>query len=256
VRLGVSGVVALALLVFGFWGNMSMGSGLFSSRKAHDIMVGQNAEGGFAGSDMAKSWKPGDVILMRSGLCEADLLRSDIPPATRPQVERAILAPLTTLYPDSSRKPVIPLSFSEYRNEKVKTPAGDPELLRGYYDDEFVARLKQYNRFWLTGVGPDPYPNSWYYLAGVVPWMATALDRGDLVLARFREKEDRYITVKPNLGLEEPIKGLAPKPGEGVEDMRPDDFKNFAHIVRNKTAEDAKYDKKDEKKDDKKDDKK
>jgi hypothetical protein len=105
-------------------------------------------------------------------------------------------------------------------------------------------------------VGPDAYPNSRSYLACVVPWLATALDRGDLLLARNRgQKKDpeHYILVKPKLGLEEPIKGLAPKPGEAVEDLLPDDFKNFAHIVRPRTPEDkTTEDKKDEKKDEKK----
>jgi hypothetical protein len=237
VRLGVAGVVALALLAFGFSKTWSLGDGhLASSGKAKSIMLGQTSEGGLAGTKMVAVWKEGDVVLMRSGLLESDFLRTDVPEANRPQVERAILAPLTLLYPDSSHKPVIALTFSQYRNDKVKSPAANHAPLADYYNADFVAALKHYKRYWMTGVGPDETANSWWYLACVVPWMATSLDRGDLLLARERsDAAERYVTVKPGLSPDEPIKGLAPKGGSlDVEDLKAEDFKNFVHIVKPK----------------------
>jgi hypothetical protein len=240
VRLGVAGVVALALLAFGFSKNWSLGDGnLGSSDKAKNIMVAESSEGGLPGSNMTKVWEEGDLVLMRAGLPESDFLRTDIPEVNRPQVERAILAPLTLLYPDSSNKPVMALTLSQYRNDRVKTTAADRAPLNDYYNAEFVAALKNYRRFWMTGVGPGETCNSWWYLACVVPWMATSLDRGDLLLARSRGTRDdpeHYITVKPNLGPDEPIKGLAPKPGAPVEDLNRDDFKVYASIVKPKEA--------------------
>jgi hypothetical protein len=229
VRLGVSLVVAVGLLVMGYFPDYSGGQRLFSGGLAQRIMGLPHSEdlrGGLAGMDMDERWKPGDVVLLRSGLIESDLLRTDIPEAARPAVERAMLAPLTLLYDDSSHKPVIPLTLSQYRNDKIRTPAGDKAPLTDYYDAEFVARLKNYDRFWLTGVGPGDTPNSWYYLAGFVPWLVDHLDRGELVIARNRpDRAERYVVVKPHLGLEESIKGL-------TEDIRPTDYNVELHVVR------------------------
>jgi hypothetical protein len=236
VRLGVAGTVALGLLLLGFWPAWSSGHGLFSNDKAQVVMGVPGTDKGMAGTEVAKVYKDGDVVLMRAGHIEADFLGSpaDLPEATRPQVERVVLAPLTLLYPDSQHRTVIPLTFSQYRNQSVRTPAGDQAPLEGYYTPALADRLKDYRRFWMTGVGPGVTPNSWRYLACVVPWMATALDRGDLVLARNREGDERYITVKPNLGLDEAVPGLVPKPGQAVEDLRADDFKHILHIVKPK----------------------
>jgi hypothetical protein len=170
-------------------------------------------------------WKDGDVVLMRSGLVESDFVRGDIPGATRPAVERVLVAPLTLLYPDHSHKPVIALPLSGYRNEKVKTLAGDKVALDRFFDDEFAARLRNYRRYWMTGVGPGDTPVTWYYLACVVPWMAKHLDRGELLVARQRQGAERYVVVKPDLGTDDPIPGL-------TEDVRKDDFSTILHIVR------------------------
>lgn len=233
VRLGVAGAVAVALFAFGFADKWSLGDGrLFSNAKARDIVARQDVSGGLAGTGMVSAWKEGDVVLMRSGLLEADFLRTDIPPQARPQVERAILAPLTTLYPDRNHKPVIALTFSQYRTEKIKTPGAEKAPLQDYYDAEFVAKLKGYQRYWMTGVGPDADPNSWYYLTCFVPWLASELDRGPLVLARNREGlTERYVTIEPNLGPDQPIEGL-------TKDRKAEDFNNLLHIVRPKTKED------------------
>jgi hypothetical protein len=146
-----------------------------------------------------------------------------------------MLAPLTLLYPDTTNKPVIALTLSQYRNKSVKTPGAEHVNIPDYYDADLVARLKKYKRYWMTGVGPGEAPNSWWYLACIVPWMATQLNE-DLLLARNRDQAsgERYITVKPGLGLDEPIKGLAPKPGSPVEDLQKKDFDNFVHIVKPK----------------------
>jgi hypothetical protein len=268
VRLGIAGAVAVGMLLIGFWPDYSAGQGLFSSGHAKGIMGTPETKGGLAGTDMASIWKPNDVVLMRSGLFEADFLRTEIPEATRPQVERAMLAPLTLLYPDSSHKRVIALTFSEYRNKKAKTPAGELVNLGAFYDDAFARQLKPYNRYWVTGVGPTAAPNSAAYLSGLVPWMADHLEPIDLrpaqllaaqpiaapgaplgavtqnvvecqlatsddfvvrtlLLSTERPKDspDHYVTVKPGLSPDEPIKGLT----EGVLEK---DFSNPLHIVR------------------------
>jgi hypothetical protein len=124
VRLGIAGAVAVALLLLGFWPDWSTGKGLFSSSYALGVMGTPEGTGGLAGTDMAKIWQDHDVVLMRPAQIEADFLKTEIPEANRTQVERALLAPLTLLYSDSKHKPVIALTYSEYRNEKVKTPAG------------------------------------------------------------------------------------------------------------------------------------
>jgi len=225
-------VVALALLVIGFWPTLCTGTGLFSGTKARQVMGVPGDKGGLAGTAMAGTpdappiWKEGDVVLMRSGLVESDFLRSEIPEATRPQVERVLVAPLTLLYPDSSHKPVIALTLSHYRNNKIKTMAADPELVNTFYNADLVARLKKYDRYWMTGVAPRDTPNTWYYLSCVVPWLATHLERGDLVVSRDRDGPEHYVVVKPGLGLDEPIKGL-------TEDVKiPQDYGRELHIVR------------------------
>ncbi len=233
VRLGVAGAVAVGLLLLCFWPDWSAGNGLFSNGRALEIMGTPDGTGGLAGTDMNKDtdtkkaiWKPGDVVLMRPGLVEADFLHSEIPEANRPQVERVLVAPLTLLYPDSSHKPVIALTYSEYRNENVKTAAGGLVDVSGFYDAALADRLKHYDRYWMTGMAPTPTANSWQYLACAVPWMADHLDRGELVVSRMRkDPAERYVTVKPGLRIDEPIKGL-------TEDRQRGDFDNPLHIVR------------------------
>jgi len=256
VRLALVGVLALGLLLFAFWSSMSRGYRLESNGLAQGIMGypdRPDANWGLAGTSMNKgtdgrppSWQDGDVVLLRSGLIEADFLRTEIPEANRPQVERAILAPLTLLYPDSTHKPVIALTYSEYRNEKIKTSAGNQEQVKldAFYNQALAERLKKYQRYWMTGL-TNP-PNTSMYLACVVPWMANHLDMGDLVLSRSkRDKSQHYVIVKPGISLQEPIKGL-------TEDVLREDFDNTLHIVRTRQADDNKDEKKDGKKDEKK----
>jgi len=178
---------------------------------------------------MQKVWQDGDVVLMRSGLVESDLLRSDIPEATRPEVQRAMLAPLTLLYPDRTHKPVVALPLSEYRNDTIKTKAGEKAPLREYYDDRLVAKLKEYKRYRMTGVATaDKHqPNSPVYLAGFLPRLANFLD-AELLLSRNRgesgEKE-HYVVIPPHLGPDDPIDGLT----TGVQEK---DFDSAVHLVQ------------------------
>ncbi len=254
-RIGLVCVLAVGLLLFGFLSSWSRGSGLVSNDKALAIMGKPGKGEGLAGTVMNEGvttadgkvepplWKSGDVVLMRSGLIEADFLRTEIPEAARPQVERAILAPLTLLYPDSSNKPVMALTFSEYHNQEVKTPAGDQEQVKldAFYDAAFAERLKSYQRYRMTGLA-NPQPNTWYYLSCIVPWMADHLDRGDLVVSRMRkDPAEHYVVVKPGLSIKEKIKGL-------TDDRQPGDFDNILHIVRKRKSDDNKGEKKEEKK--------
>jgi hypothetical protein len=236
VRLFLAGLAALGLLVVGLFPKVSSGAGLFGDFKAQPLVGTPDGKSGIAGKDMAAVWKEGDVILVRAGIVESDFLCTEVPEAARPQVERVMVAPLTLLYSDSSRKQVIPLTLSQ-SHKGVRTAAGDKVDVQNYYDAKFAARLKPYRRFWMTGLAPDEAPNSWQYLACVVPWMATALERGDLLLARNRDVDtgEHYITVPPNLGPDESISGLIPKPGgTDPEGLNPKDFDRPFFIVKPK----------------------
>jgi hypothetical protein len=230
VRLGVAGVVALALLLFGFSERWSLGdSTLYSCHYGRSVVGSLTSEG------MQKVWRDGDVVLVRSGLPEADFLRTDIPEATRPEVERAILAPLTTLYPDVAPRPVMALPFSEYHSDKVRSAGGDklkPEDYKAFYNESFVARVKGFKRYRMTGLvatGLDQ-PNWPPYLAGFLPRLAVLLDK-DLQLSRNRgesgDKEHYVIITRDQINPAADIDGL-------TKDVQAKDFDSAVHLVQEK----------------------
>jgi hypothetical protein len=195
-RLAVAAVLGLALLVAGYWPEWSAGVGLFSSPRGRDVAVNLQ-------KSMDKSWKPGDVLLMRSGLWEADLLRTAVPAENRAAVERAALAPLTTLYPDSTSRPVVLLPLSAYRSKQAREYAGAAcrDDLDAYYDEAFAAQLRRYQRYWMTGLAPTPTYNSPRYLACFLPYLADTRGR-DVSIARDRGNPgdpERYVIVPHHL---------------------------------------------------------
>ena len=158
-------------------------------------------------------------------------MRSDIPEATRPQVERVILAPLTLLYPDSSHKPVIALTISEYRNEKVRTAAGGQVDLSSFYDAAFAGRVKPYQPLL------DDRRGRFSPQLMAVPGRHRAVDRrqsrprGPGPLPHAPQIAGRELRpIKPGLGPDEPIKGL-------TEERQQGRFRHPLHIVRHPQAE-------------------
>jgi 4-amino-4-deoxy-L-arabinose transferase-like glycosyltransferase len=227
VRLGVVTALVVVLLVLGFWPDWSAGVGLSGNRGTRhltDIL---------AGPRMESSWEKGDVILLRSGLPEADLLHSDILRENRGEVERMILAPLTTLYPDRVQHPVLVLTLSHYHNGKVAAAAGIEcrAQLQAYYNSDFAGQVRKFRRYWMTGLAPGMPENTPYnspdYLACFLPWLADTL-RWDLDLARnrgTRTDPDHYVRVPTDIRAADDIDGLT----YGV-DRR--DFESPLHIVR------------------------
>jgi 4-amino-4-deoxy-L-arabinose transferase-like glycosyltransferase len=231
VRLGVSVSLAVAMLVMGFWPSWFGGVGVQSITRPQVFM----ADVTHPDKGLDTSWREGDVILVRSGLLEADFVRTAIPAATRSEVERVMVAPLTTLYPDTRRRPVIPLTRSLYRSDSVATLFGPlcKEDARAYYDRELADQLKGYKRFWMTGLANTPHPNDPVFLACFLPWLAEALDR-DLEISRNRGTRgdpERYVAIPRGLSQkpDEPIDGL-------TENVRSTDFNVFVHLVKEKPA--------------------
>ena len=237
VRLGVAAVLGLALLVLGFFPDYGAGVGLFSS-PARDATpkeivaaLAKNLSDKPAEEGQPARWQEGDVLLVRAGLAEADFLRGGhIPEENREAVKRAVLAPLSTLYADAFRRPVVPLSLSHFRSPTNKTQAGDHFDPATYYDEALAAELRQYKRFRVTGIAPNQRFISRPYLACLVPWLADVLGK-ELVVARNRDEgsPDRYLTVKPGTRPEDEIAGLTK---EGT--FQPGDFGTFVHMVRPK----------------------
>jgi hypothetical protein len=185
--------------------------------------------GTFTGKGMADSWQEGDVILLRSPLPEADFLKTDVPTENRAAVERHLVAPLTTLYPDRVRKPVIPLTMSHYRDDKVRTTLGHLSDPRKYYDDELAAELRKYKRYWMTGLAPNQAVNTPYFMACFLPWLADTLGT-DLMLSRNRGERgdpERYVEVPTHVRAGDFIEGL-------TGNVRPTDYVFHAHLARPK----------------------
>lgn len=222
VRLGVSAVVCLALLASGFFPEYATGQGLYSNGTAKTLMTNLNTR-------MGDSWKEGDVLLMQSSLLEMDFVRNDIPEENRDAVQRIALAPLTTLYVDSISRPVIALTLSQSRGEGSSEFAGRHMEPSAFYNDALTARLRQYKRYWMTGLASGRVFNSRPFLANYLPWMANALEC-DLILARERDRTkpyERYVEIPMHVQPTDGIDGLS----FGYKDQ---DFPWFVHLVRPK----------------------
>lgn len=230
VRLGVSAVLCLAFLVLGFFPDWSTGQGGMTSNATAREMVELFQTTLTPREGATTPWKEGDVVLVRSGLPEADFLHSEVPAENRAAVERAILAPVSTLYADGLRRPVLPLSLSHFRNEQNKTQAGDFFDPKSYYTEEFAARVRGYQRYWVTGLAPGFRYNSRVYLSCLAPWLADTTGK-ELVLARNRSDAERYLLIPPGIPSKADIEGL-------TQNARASDFEKFAHIIRPKLPTD------------------
>jgi hypothetical protein len=199
VRLGVAGMAALAMIGVGFVSPVFRGLGMTSSNEAQLLVHLLN--GTEERPDGSKgSWRPEDAVLFRSKLPEADFL-PEVSPETRPYLEGALAAPITTLYVAKSPRHYLLLSLSNRRGAKATTGGKyfDPER---FYTPEFATRLRGYPQFWVAG----PFWDHRDYLDCLLPWLADALGQ-DLLVARHR-KDDRYFTVPKGVAPDQAVPGL------------------------------------------------
>lgn len=205
VRLGMALALAVTLLVWGFTPTTWQQRGLYSSPAGRGMVDAVNK------LDESGKWQPGDVLLYRPTLIEADLLPDRVAAAVRPHVERALLAPLSTLYTGSSPKPVLTLSQSN-RFGKRHTRAGAAFPAERFYNESLAHRLCGHGRFWLC---TDPLEDDQRhtsdqrdFLACFLPWLAESL-QWDLQVARQREKADRYFDVPTGVRPDDYVAGLS-----------------------------------------------
>jgi hypothetical protein len=229
-RLGIMGGLALALLVLGFFPDYSAGVGLFGNERGPEMMQNMRTQLN------EPTWQEGDVLLMRSALPEVDFLKTAIPEANRSAVERVGYAPVATLFPDSRRRPVVLLTYSQYRTEKLHPGVGKdcPADLEKYYDDEFAKRVFSYKRYWLAGLTPRQPGrksefNSNLYLACTLLWIA---DHGDwdLSIARNRGKSgepEHYVSVPAHVPTTLNVDGL-------TDNVEANDYGLYVHLARPK----------------------
>lgn len=204
-RLGVVCVVALAMFLWGFtdWAAKSSGLVTVTDGKGFVYLLNDREDKG--------SWKPGDVVLYRSGFLEGDFLPDGIPPENRAQVEGVLAAPLTTLYASKSHRPYILLSLSQRRNEDIRTRLGNYYDPKPYYTEELARQIGEHSRYWLlTGAW-----NRRGYLASLIPWLANT-QHWDLLVARLRDDPERYFLVPSGTKADDYVAGL--------DDARPTDF--------------------------------
>src|SRR5262249_43921330 len=195
IRLGVVGMVALAMFLWSFT-DWSLGSGLTTSYDGANIVEALNK---------TQSWRPGDdVVLYRGAYLEADFLPDGVPPASRAHLEGALAAPLTTLYTSKVARPFIQLSLSQRRNEREQTRLGkyyDPSV---FYNEELARKIGQYQRYWVC----SGESNRRAFLASVIPWLANT-EHWDLLVARWREEPERYFLVPSGTQPDDYVAGLS-----------------------------------------------
>jgi hypothetical protein len=210
VRLGVVGMVALVMFLWGFT-DWSKGVGLLSSQSGAITVEMLNK---------TESWRPGsDVVLYRSGSLEADFLPNGIPAANRAHVEAALAAPITTLYASKVSRPYILLSLSQKRNDREKTWLANYYDPSTYYTEELARQIAQYQRFWICS-------GEWSrraFLASVIPWLANT-QHWDLLVSRRREEPERYFLVASGTHPEDFVTGLS--------DAREQDFTGAVLVRR------------------------
>jgi len=205
----------------GFFSDQGTGVGLFSNERAREVVKALHV------LETKSAWKEGDAVLVRSGQPEADFLGRGIPAENRPHVERALLAPLNTLYADAARRPLVALTRTQARGDKFRSGPGHLAPLDAFYDDAFAARLQGHSRFWVTGLtsGRDFIEPS--YLACLVPWLADRANR-DYSVSRNRGtpgEPQRYVEVPTAVGPEDDIDGL-------TFNVLPTDFVQPIHAIR------------------------
>ena len=136
----------------------------------------------------------------------------------RSRVQAALAAPLTTLYAGKTRKPLICLSLSHYRSDKVKTPAGQ------FYQTAMPrrSRVKQgVTALWAVLDRVSDTPDRRLFLACLLPWLADRLQWDRSVARHPCIGESRYFDVDTDIRPDDWVDGLS----NGQE-------RNFDYTVR------------------------
>lgn len=217
VRLGMGLGMAVFVFLFPFAFAVSRGHGLVTHDSMRMVVTKLNE------LDEKGKWQPGDVVLIRPGFQEADLLPDGVPVENRKHVAGVQLAPFTTLYAPRTPKPMVALSLSE-RFGKLHTTAGQHFERHRFYNADLVAELRSYQRFWLVS---EPWDRQIYY-ACFLPWLADALG-WDVKVARNRRLEagDRYFDVPTDVRPDDWV--------EGLSNSQPSDFSAPLHLIRRKS---------------------
>lgn len=118
-------------------------------------------------------WQDGDVLLVRGGFVEADLLPVE---QNTERLREAVAAPYTIGMgaKDNIPKPVIVLSHSNFRNSLIRTKTGQQALAEEFYTEELARQLRQYKRFWYVGLPKSDEEHR--FLACFLPWLSDALN--------------------------------------------------------------------------------
>ncbi|HZT80108.1 MAG TPA: hypothetical protein VFA26_07800, partial [Gemmataceae bacterium] len=226
-RLSTAVALAAALVVFGFFTQMSKGYGLFTFDTVRTMAQSLDE------LEEKHRWLPGDVAVHWSPTPEAALLPDRIPAERQPQVKAALLAPYTTLYVPRSPKPIVLVDMGLFRPQRLKDrvgsfyqPDADPR------EKELAAQLRGYKRFWLHGP-TEAQPD---FVQRFLPWLADAVHK-DLVMARNQLKysgDQRYFVVPYGIPPQPYVKGDVSV--RGLSDARPGDF-TFLVAVRQVSRE-------------------
>jgi hypothetical protein len=211
IRLGVSAAIALSLFLMGL---MTLGRG-------HGLTTGSEGKQIAKDLDGLESCKAGDVVLLRSGPIEGDLLPDQVAPENRGHVAGALAAPLTTLYAPTKSLHVVILSKS-HNSPWAKASARELYNPEHFYSKEFGERLRSYNQqFWIAN---DTNVQLTEFLTCFLPWLADQLGY-DLKVARQRSHEsgERYFTVQADSREGDFLDGLM--------NSRPTDFA-LASLIR------------------------
>jgi 4-amino-4-deoxy-L-arabinose transferase-like glycosyltransferase len=211
VRLGISAAAVVTTFLVSF----------LAYSQGHNLYTQSSAKNMVAHLDMLQSCQPGDVVLYRPKLLEADLL-PDIPEESQRYVKAALAAPLKTLYAPAKPLEVIVLSRS-HRSERTRPfapPSFKPERI---YTEQLAEKIRgNKQQFWVANDGAFPYFDR--FLTCLLPWMANTLEC-DLKVARDRDVKsgERYFTVQCD---DQPSDML-----EGLVNSRPTDFAK-ADLIR------------------------
>jgi hypothetical protein len=210
-RLGVAAAVALTIFL---WGLLPVGRGFGLVSPSTSWLAMRHVD---ELEQKKGSWKPGDVLLVRSSYPEADFLPDGLPEANRRHVVGALLSPYTTLYVSEKPRPVVLLSKSQRRGDKLQTDAGPEYDPTTRYDAKLAEELRGYNQFWIASNDDADRKD---FVACFLPWLADALG-SDLQVARNRQGPERYFDVYTDTATSDYMEGL-------TDASRSD----FTHLVR------------------------
>jgi hypothetical protein len=117
-------------------------------------------------------WRDGDILLYRPGFLEGDLLPNKMVSEDPTQLQRVLIAPISSIYAPQTPTPFLCLSVSHCYSANVKTLAGELYPTMDFYNNTLVHQLKSYRRYWVS----SHYGDRTAFLACFLSWLANALD--------------------------------------------------------------------------------